>query len=433
MITALCIGANMMGFIILCIMFYNTGRQSSKQLVDLKLFKFMQLSVLLFLLFDTVSYFAATFDFPYNREVNIVVCTIYFVLLPLTIFIWFLYCEYKVYNDKSGLIKRLRIYIIPLVINILLVLTSQLTRLVFYIDAENIYHRGDYMFLSWIVIYGYSLGSYYLVAVKTKNKPTLRPVKGINVYFYLFQLPPIILGTVQILLPGTYLIGIGMVISMFIIFANIHNRRLTEIAIEQHEQQLTQNRISTILSQLKPHFVYNSITAISDLCSENPEAQKALVAFSDYLRINLSSLKQKPMVSFVTEVNHIKHYLSLEKLRFEDRMQIVYDIKAADFMIPILSVQPIIENAVSHGLFNKPDGGTIRLRTREAETEYVITVVDDGVGFDIDLLNDPEKNHQGIDNVKNRLASMCGGTLTIFSKPGVGTRVQIIIPKEGAE
>jgi len=418
-----------MGFIILGFMYYNTGKRSIKKITDLSLFRYLQLSILLYLFFDTTAYFSMTFDFLHNREINIIAYTGYFIVLPLTTFLWFLYCGYKVFGDTERLNKRLWIYSIPMILISLLVLTSQLTGLIFYIDADNIYHRSDFMWLTWLVIYGYSIGSYYMVGVKTKNKPALRPVRGVNICFFLFQLPPIILGTIQILFPGTYLIGIGMVISIFVIFSNIHNKRLTEIAIEHHEQELTQSRITTMVSQLQPHFMYNTLSAINDLCSGNPEAQKALVAFSDYLRVNLSSLKQKTPVSFVTELNHIKHYLSLEKLRFEDRMQIVYDINATGFKLPVLSVQPLVENAVAHGLFNKPGEGTVRIRTAETETDYTITVADDGVGFDIEAIKRNGKKQGGIENVRNRLDAMCGGTLEIYSKPGIGTRANIKIPK----
>ena len=181
-------------------------------------------------------------------------------------------------------------------------------------------------------------------------------------------------------------------------------------------------------SQIKPHFLYNTLAAITDLCSGNTEAQNALASFSDYLRANMDAFNQKNPISFETELRHIEHYLALEKLRFEDRLQVVYDINATDFLVPILSIQPIVENAVSHGLFNKPGGGTVRVRTIETETDYAITVADDGVGFDTEILND-NKNNGGIENARNRLETMCGGILDIYSKPGVGTRVHINIPK----
>ena len=212
--------------------------------------------------------------------------------------------------------------------------------------------------------------------------------------------------------------------------------------------------ITTMYSHLKPHFVFNSLTAIGSLCSGNSEAQEALTAFSDYLRVNISYHNQKTPVLFDTELKHVENYLFLEKLRFEERLIVLYDIKVTGFKVPVLSVQPIVENAVSHGLFHKPGVGTVRIRTVESETEYIISVVDDGVGYDTSTSGDSAlrdntsgdntsedntsgenverengKSHKGIENVKNRLASMCGGTLTVYSKPGVGTRVNIKIPK----
>jgi len=182
-------------------------------------------------------------------------------------------------------------------------------------------------------------------------------------------------------------------------------------------------------SQIKPHFLFNTLAAIIDLCYGNTEAQNALVSFSDYLRANMDAINQKNPISFETELMHIKHYLALEKLRFEERLQVIYNIKVTDFKIPVLSVQPIVENAVHHGLFNKQGSGVIRIRTKETEKEYIITIVDDGVGFDTGILDNSDKAYTGIEDVRNRLESMCAGKLNISSLPGVGTRVNIIIPK----
>ena len=203
---------------------------------------------------------------------------------------------------------------------------------------------------------------------------------------------------------------------------------MSKTAAKRLEREMAQSREATVLSQIKPHFLHNTLVAIIDLCSGNTEAQNALASLSDYLRVNMDALNQKKPISFETELRHIEHYVLLEKLRFEERLQIIYDIKATNFKVPVLSVQPIVENAVFHGLFNKQGGGIVRIRTIETETDYSITVADDGVGFDTEILNDA-KNNSGIENVKNRIASMCGGTFDIYSKPGVGTRVHIKIPK----
>jgi len=184
-----------------------------------------------------------------------------------------------------------------------------------------------------------------------------------------------------------------------------------------------------LFSQIKSHFIFNSLTAIYDLCSGNTEAQEAIVAFSEYLRVSMGSVNQKKLISFDTELKYIKHYLLLEKLRYEEKLQVIYEIKANNFKVPLLSILPLIENAVSHGLFNKTGAGTIRIRTTESETEYTVTIVDDGIGFDANTLHDNEYKYSGIENIRSCIESMCGGTLIISSKPGVGTRVNINIPK----
>jgi sensor histidine kinase YesM len=104
-------------------------------------------------------------------------------------------------------------------------------------------------------------------------------------------------------------------------------------------------------------------------------------------------------------------------------------MKSEDFHIPALTVQPIVENAIKHGLMKLPKGGTIRVVSYETNTDYCISVVDDGVGFDTDVLID-EKKHVGLRNIRERLKVMVNGKLEIESTEGVGTKVLVTIPKE---
>jgi sensor histidine kinase YesM len=105
-------------------------------------------------------------------------------------------------------------------------------------------------------------------------------------------------------------------------------------------------------------------------------------------------------------------------------------MKSDDFHIPALTIQPIVENAIKHGLMKLQKGGTIRVVSYETDTHYCISVEDDGVGFDTDVLLG-ERNHVGIRNIRGRLKAMVNGTLEIESTEGVGTKVLIMIPKEG--
>jgi two-component system LytT family sensor kinase len=121
--------------------------------------------------------------------------------------------------------------------------------------------------------------------------------------------------------------------------------------------------------------------------------------------------------------------LYLEKLRFKDRLNIVYNIRTYDFFVPSLTIQPIVENSVKYGVGQKEEGGTVTLSTWEENDCYKIKVEDDGVGFNPYETQSDGRMHIGIDNVKNRLAAMCKGTMTIDSKKGEGTIVVITIPK----
>jgi len=150
--------------------------------------------------------------------------------------------------------------------------------------------------------------------------------------------------------------------------------------------------------------------------------------FSSFLRGNLDSLSINKPISFDKELKHVQTYLSLEKKRFEERLNVVYDISAQDFYLPALTLQLLVENAVLHGLTKREEGGTVSIKTEENETEIIITVSDDGIGFDQSNFSGDHR-HVGIKNARDRLAAMCKGKLDIQSQPGVGTTAVITIQK----
>lgn len=204
-----------------------------------------------------------------------------------------------------------------------------------------------------------------------------------------------------------------------------------ERQLVESERQLMESRISIMLSQLQPHFLFNVLNSIYYLCKENPESARKMVdKFSTYLRNNLDSLDQKTMIPFRKEFEHVQTYLELEKIRFDEELTVVYDIQAENFILPVLTVQPLVENAVKHGITKKRGGGVLTLATREEPERYVITVTDTGIGFDPAHYMDDGETHIGIENVRLRLDHMAGGRLTITSTPGVGTTAVIVIPKK---
>ena len=196
------------------------------------------------------------------------------------------------------------------------------------------------------------------------------------------------------------------------------------------ERKLQESQISIMLSQIQPHFLYNTLNSIYQLCETNPMRARSMVNyFAEYLRNNLSSLEEPGLISFETELSHIKTYLDIEKIRFEDTLEIEYDIKTVNFSLPVLTVQPIVENAVKHGTSKKRGGGKVIISAFEDKEDFIIQVSDTGCGFDITKPPNDGKRHVGIENVRQRLSNMCSGKLTIESTVGEGTCATIRIPK----
>lgn len=201
--------------------------------------------------------------------------------------------------------------------------------------------------------------------------------------------------------------------------------------VKKLEMELEESRIAVLMSQMQPHFIHNILNSIYYLCGKDPAtAQRAVSKFSDYLRNNLEALPQKELITFRKELDHIHTYLELEQIRFAEELSIVYDIEEDNFLLPVLSIQPLVENAVKHGVAKKRGGGVVTISSRQTETEYQVVVSDTGIGFDVDRYMDDGKMHVGLMNIRQRLARRVNATVEIDSKLGQGTTVTVTIPKE---
>lgn len=203
--------------------------------------------------------------------------------------------------------------------------------------------------------------------------------------------------------------------------------------VRRHEKELKDGqRVQIMLSQIKPHFLYNSLGAIEELCESDPQmAKAATVAFSRYLRGNMMAIGTASAIPFEKELSHTKFYLELEQIRFEDALQVEYDISCVDFTIPTLTLEPLVENAVRHGIRGNEDGrGTVTISTRELADRFEVSVTDDGPGFDPERMPEDGHPHVGLQNVRERLVQVCGGTLKIESSPAQGTTATIVLPKK---
>ncbi|NMP37298.1 MAG: histidine kinase [Clostridiales bacterium] len=196
-------------------------------------------------------------------------------------------------------------------------------------------------------------------------------------------------------------------------------------------EELSRAHMSLMVSQIQPHFLYNALNTIKYLTRKDPQtAERAIINFSNYLRTNMDSITRDSPVPFTAELSHVKNYVDIELLRFGDKISVEYDIKVSSFELPPLSVQPLVENAIKHGVTKTSDGGTVKLSTCEDEYSWFVIVEDDGIGFDVNTPLDDGRSHVGIKNIRERLEYMSHATISIDSTPGVGTTAVIVIPKE---
>ena len=195
-----------------------------------------------------------------------------------------------------------------------------------------------------------------------------------------------------------------------------------------HEQALeAEQRIQIMMTQIQPHFLFNTLSTIQALCRIDPEkAFETTEKFGTYLRMNIDSLSQASLIPFRKELEHTKIYADIEMIRFP-YIHISYDIQEDDFDLPALSVQPIVENAIRHGVRGRYNG-SVKVMTQTDENDIIITVTDNGKGFDPNEAETAEGTHIGLRNVRERIEMLCGGTLSIESGEGRGCTVSIRIP-----
>ena len=228
--------------------------------------------------------------------------------------------------------------------------------------------------------------------------------------------------------PFTDAMVISALTSAIVISCNFYYYWLHMQFVRQHEEDLkAEQRIKIMVSQIQPHFLYNTIATIRALCRKNPEqAEQVTEKFGQYLRQNLDSLNNSDLIPVEKEIKHTQIYSDIEMVRFEN-IRAEFDIQDTDFSVPALSIQPLVENAIRHGVRSR-DEGIVCVHTCFENGFHIITVSDNGTGFDTSNI-DSDGTHIGINNVRWRIETLCGGDLTIESEKDKGTTVRISIPQ----
>ena len=306
----------------------------------------------------------------------------------------------------------------------ILLFYAQFSTTIYYFDELNVYHRGPLYPL--LLVPPVLIMLVNLIALWRRRKLLS---KRQQLAFAVFLLAPMLAMLIQMLFYGLYLIVFGSSLAALFLFTYIHSDQSDRYL--QKEAENAQLRIDIMLSQIQPHFLYNALGAIGHLCRSDPEAKAAINKFSRYLRHNMDSLSQSEPIPFSTELAHAKAYLELEQLRFPGELNVRYELASTDFLLPTLTLQPLVENAVRHGVRGSESGsGTVTISSRETPRAWEVTVSDDGPGFDPTVFPADGETHVGLQNVQERLQRVCGGSLRIDSAPGKGCRATILIPKE---
>lgn len=200
---------------------------------------------------------------------------------------------------------------------------------------------------------------------------------------------------------------------------------------ERLKQEIEQSRLQLLLGQIKPHFIFNVLNSLSALCLEDPKkANKGILTFSKFLRANVTSMEKEQMHPFSEELENIFAYVKLEQLRYGKKVRFDFDCVIDRFYVPTLSLQPLIENAIRHGIAPKEGSGVVSLKTYADDKNIYIEVADNGVGFDTSEAPTPLST--GIRNVEKRWQYLQNATFKLASQLNEGTCLTIAIPKSHA-
>ena len=305
--------------------------------------------------------------------------------------------------------------------NAALYMTSLFSRVCFWISPENHFQAGPLRHVCLI------LSAALLAYLFTMTLREFHPAKRRETWIPVLA---VLMVAVSVMLDYSIAEGeqpiafltIAVAISCVFYYIWLHLQ-----FVREHEQALlAEQRIQIMISQIQPHFLYNTLSTIQALCREDPpRAERVVKRFGTYLRQNIDSLNQSNLIPFERELEHTRVYADIEVERFPN-ITMVYDIRDEGFFVPALTVQPLVENAIRHGVRIREDG-EVRVEAYREGDDHVIVIRDNGKGFDSALaLGDGQ--HIGIHNVRERVEQLCGGSLSIDSRPGDGAVITVRVP-----
>ena len=288
-------------------------------------------------------------------------------------------------------------------------------------SEDGFYHRGKLYVLTIIIPFIMVL----LCAVRiVKSRLTFTE----KLVLLSYPIIPIVAAWAQHLTNLSFFVTTATFLSLVLVYTNFFKTREEELAIL--ENQMTMSKLYSLQMQINPHMLFNTMSSIAGMCDIDPErAQDMIFKLSDYLRDNFTDIDKPTMVTLREELEHLDHYLAIEIMRFPN-ITVVKDIDRDDFLLPRMTLQPLVENAIKHGICKRRRAeGTLVIKASETEDAWVVSVRDDGVGFEGKVPEGSAEEHHGIYNVRTRLSILCDGTLEVDGEPGKGTISTVRIPK----
>ncbi|MCR4789830.1 MAG: histidine kinase, partial [Treponemataceae bacterium] len=311
-----------------------------------------------------------------------------------------------------GVSANSKLVIAIYIIHFIILLVNLFTGFLYTVDFETgTYSRTGPFWISLLPgVLIFMISCYYLFSRNVSRKLRF----GILV----INLIPFVCGLIQVFTYGISIAYIGMLLAIALLYVSIQVNL---------KRDLEDARTSLMVSQINPHFVFNTLATIEALCESDPKlASKTINNFSKYLRCNMAVMDQNAPIPLLTEIEQVKMYASICMLRF-DNIHIEYDLKDTDFYIPSLTVQPLVENAMRHGLRAKEDA-LVTVRSYQKDKFHIVEVEDNGIGFDLKAVKADSKLHIGLKNVEERLINMSSGKMIVQSQPGKGTLITMKIP-----
>ena len=300
-------------------------------------------------------------------------------------------------------------------------ISTQFTTAFYYVTPNNLFYRGP---LWWLSLTPLVLIMICNIAGVIKRRKKLSKKVFIALLVYMLPMTAAIIAHMFISVELFVIFGMALfALIMFILIISDHIEQYT-----RYQREIAHQRASVMVLQMRPHFIYNTMVTIYHLCKlDADKAQQVTLDFTNYLRQNFSAIASEHTVPFADELRHTQAYLAVEQAMHEDSLFVEFDTPHTFFRVPPLTLQPLVENAVKHGMDTDGKPLHILVKTRQTDDGSEITVENDGPDF---VPADDDEPHIALNNIRQRIEMMCKGTLKITPRSGGGTVVTVAIPEK---